>query len=205
MVDQSSKTLIDVEQLVRSDLAAVIALEIDRVAIEGSGSGNEPTGILNTTGIGSVVIGTDGGAPTYNHIVDLLTEVAQDNADEGTLAFLTNSKVRGKLLKTEKSSGTGMYVWESGNDGDGRMIGFRAAVSNQVPSDVTKGVGTNLSAILFGSWNNLLIGDWSGLDLQIDPYTLGTSGGVRVIALHDVDVAVRHAEAFSLIVDATTT
>jgi HK97 family phage major capsid protein/HK97 family phage prohead protease len=194
----------DVEQLVRSDLAAVIALEIDRVAIHGSGAGNEPLGILNTAGIGSVAIGTDGGAPTYAHIVDLLTAVAQDNADEGMLAFLTNSKVRGKLLKTEKSSGTGLYVWESGTDGDGRMIGFRSAVSNQVPSNLTKGTGTNLSAIIFGAWNNLLIGDWSGLDLMIDPYTLGTSGGVRVIALHDVDVAVRHAEAFAAIVDAST-
>lgn len=193
---------LDVEAFVRRDLATVLALAIDYAALHGSGTGNEPTGIENTSGIGLVSIGANGGPPTWSHIVQLETEVAQDNADVGALAYITNAKVRGKLKETEKASGTGIFVW---GDGPTPLNGYRALVSNQVRSDLTKGTGTNLSAIFFGNWNDLIIGQWGTLDILVDPYTGGTSGTVRVIAFQDVDVAVRHAESFAAILDADTT
>lgn len=88
---------IDVESFVRDDLATVLGLEIDRVAINGSGSSNQPTGILQTSGIGSVAGGTNGAAPSYANIIDLESQVAVANADVGSLSYLTNPKVRGKL------------------------------------------------------------------------------------------------------------
>jgi len=198
LLKQSS---IDVEMFVRNDLAAQIALAIDQAGLHGSGASNEPTGIANVTGIGLVSIGTDGGAPTWQHIVQLETEVAQDNADVGRLAYVTNAKVRGKLKVTEKASGTAQFVW---GEGPTPLNGYRAIVSNQVRSDLTKGVGTNLSAIFFGNWADLVLGMWGALDILVDPYTGGTSGTVRVIALQDVDFAVRHPESFAAILDAST-
>jgi len=197
----------DVEQLVRVDLATILGLEIDRAAINGSGSAAEPTGILNTTGIGSVVGGPNGAAPLWSHLVNLTGALADSNAAQGALAFLTNSKVRSKLLNTAIQAGgvEGNMIWRGGANGDGTLIGFRAAVSNQVPSNLTKGTGSGLSAIIFGNWSDLIIGQWSGLDLLVDPYTLGTSGGVRVIAMQDVDIAIRHAESFAAMQDAITT
>ena len=195
----------DIEMLVRGDLASTIALEVDRVAIEGSGSGSEPTGILNTTGVGVVAIGTNGGALTWDHIVDLEGEVAVDNADEGALAYLTNSTVRKSLKKTTKVSadaGAG-FIWEPGNEaGFGRLNGYQAAVSNNVPADLTQGTGTNLSAVIFGNFADLLIGQWSVLDIMVDPYTFSSTGTVRIVALQDVDLAVRHAQSFAAITDA---
>ncbi len=195
----------DIESLVRRDLAAVIALAIDLAAINGSGTGEEPEGILNTSGVGSVAIGTNGGAPTWDHIVDLLSAVANANADVGNLAFLTNAKVRGKLLKTQKFASTdGTPVWETTSDG-GRMAGYRAAVSNQVPSDLDKGTSTGVcSAIVFGNWSDLFIGQWSGLDILADPYTFSSSGTIRVVAAQDVDISVRHPQSFAVIADALT-
>ena len=195
----------DIEALVRGDLAATIAVELDRVAIEGSGSGNEPTGILNVTGIGTVAIGTNGGALTWDHIVDLEGEVALDNADEGALGYLTNSTVRKALKKTTKVSGDAGagFIWEPGNEaGFGRLNGYRAAVSNNVPADLTKGTGTNLSAVIFGNFADLLIGEWSVLDIMVDPYTFSSTGTVRIVALQDVDLAVRHPQSFAAITDA---
>lgn len=88
---------IDVESLVRMDLATVLALAIDLASLHGSGSSNQPTGIAATSGIGSVAGGTNGAAPTLAHLISLETEVAQDNADMGRLGYITNTKVRGKL------------------------------------------------------------------------------------------------------------
>jgi len=190
----------DVEAFVRNDLATTLALEIDRAAINGSGSSNQPTGILNVSGIGSVVGGTNGAAPDWADIVDLESAVAIDNADVGTLGYLTNSAVRGKLLQTEKASSTGQFIWTDNNT----LRGYKAAVSNQVPSTLTKGSSSVCSAIIFGNWNDLLIGTWGGIDINIDTSTGSASGTVRVVALQDVDVAVRHAESFAAMQDATT-
>lgn len=198
---------VDVEAFVRRDLATVLALELDRAAINGSGASNEPRGILNVTGIGDVPGGTNGAAPTWAHVVNLETEVAIDNADIGALAYFTNAKVRGKLKQTEKAANTAQFIWElmQADPGFGLLNGYRAGVSNQVPSNLTKGTGTNLSAILFGNWADLIIGEWGAVDVLVDPYTGGAAGTVRVRLLQDADINVRHPESFSAMKDAITT
>ena len=204
MSDISRKMLLqsslDVEAFVRNDLATSLALAIDQAAINGSGASNQPTGILNTSGIGSVVGGTNGAAPDWADIVDLESAVSADNADLGSLGYLTNAKVRGKLLQTEKASGTAQYVWSDNNT----LRGYNAAVSNQVPSNLTKGSTSTCSAIVYGNWSDLIIGTWGGIDINVDTSTGSSSGTVRVVALQDVDVAVRHAESFAAMKDATT-
>jgi HK97 family phage major capsid protein len=197
MLNQSS---IDVESFVRNDLATSLALAIDLAAINGSGASNQPTGVLNTSGIGSVVGGTNGAAPDWADIVDLESQLALDNADIGNLGFLTNAKVRGKLLQTEKSSSTGQYVWGDNNT----LRGYNAAVSNQVPSNLTKGSTSTCSAIIFGNWSDLIIGSWGGIDINVDTSTGSSSGTVRIVALQDVDIGIRHAESFAAMKDATT-
>jgi HK97 family phage major capsid protein len=200
LLKQSS---IDVEAFVRRDLATVLALAIDYAALHGSGTSNQPTGVANTSGIGSVAGGTNGAAPTWDHIVKLETEVAVDNADIGALAYMTNPKVRGKLKATPRTATYGdIMVWE-GNDTP--LNGYPAYVTNQVRSDLTKGTSSGVcSAIFFGNWNDLLIGMWGALDILVDPYSNSTSGTVRVVAFQDVDIAVRHPESFAAMLDALT-
>ncbi len=176
---------IDVEALVRDDLAKVLGLEIDRVALYGTGSSNQPLGLKNVSGLNTKDFAA--AAPTYAEIIGMETEVAADNADIGTLAYLVNARGRGALKTTEKASNTGMFIWEAGNT----VNGYRTEVSNQV-----EGNGSTSEDYWFGNWDDLMIGFWSGLDLMVDPYTNSTSGTVRVVALQDVDTAVRHPESF---------
>ena len=208
-VDMTRRLLLQsdpsIDSLVMSDLAKTLALTIDAAAIAGDGSSDNPTGVLNTSGIGLVPIGDNGGAPTEDHIIDLETEVAIDNADIGTLSYLTNAKVRGKLKKTVVETGDAMKVWQRSDvSGVGDLNGYYAHVSNQVPSDLTKGTGSNLSAILFGNWSDILLALWGVLDINVDTSTLSASGGVRVVALQSVDIGVRRAESFAAIKDAAT-
>lgn len=199
---------LDVEAFVRMDIAMQLGLAIQLAAINGSGASNEPTGLFNTSGIGSVAGGTNGAAPTYEHLVDLESAVSNANADVGNLAYLTNTKVRGKLRKTQEFASTnGKPVWTSGPErGIGEVLGYSAVTSNAVPSALTKGTASGIcSAIAFGNWADLMIGMWGGLDVMLDPYAGATSGTKRVIALQDVDVAFRHVTSFSAMLDALTT
>ncbi len=197
LMNQSS---IDVEAMVQNDLAMVLGLAVQQAAISGSGASNQPSGLL-TLITPSVAGGATGAAPTWANIVELESDVAVLNALVENMAYLTNAKVRGKLKTTSKVSGQNGFVWE---DGATPLNGYRAAVTNAVPSNLTKSTGTDLSAIIFGNFADLLIGMWGTLDLMVDPYSNSTSGTVRVVALQDVDVAVRYTESFATMVDAVT-
>lgn len=198
---------LDIEAFVRNDLARVLALAIDLAAISGTGASNQPTGILNTSGIGDVAGGTNGAAPDWADIIELWSDIAVANADTGNVGILTNAKVVGKLMGTEKATGTAQFVCPSFPDADGmtNFGGLRVGVSNQVPSNLTKGTSSGVcSALISGVWSDLIIGQWGSLDLMVDPYTNSTSGTVRVVALQDIDIAVRHAVSFSAMKDALT-
>jgi HK97 family phage major capsid protein/HK97 family phage prohead protease len=193
---------IDVEAMVQNDLASILGLAIQQAAINGSGASNQPSGIL-TRVTASVIGGTNGAAPTWANIVQLESDVAVSNADVGTLGYLTNARVRGKLKTTSKVSGQNGFVWD---DGDTPMNGYRTAVTNAVPSNLVKGSsGSTCSAIVFGNFADLVIGMWGSLDLMVDPYTGSTAGTVRVVALQDVDVQLRNVVSFATMVDALTT
>jgi HK97 family phage major capsid protein len=209
--DLSRKLLLqsslDIENFVRGDLAKVLAMGIDLVCLHGTGVSPQPAGIAVTSGIGSVVGGTNGAAPDWADVVGLETEVATDNADVGALAYITNSKVRGKLKRVFTNATYGERpIWMGGQgfDGIGEVNGYRAFVSNQVSSTLTKGNQSASSAIFFGNWADLVIGFWSGIDILVDPYSMSTTGAVRVTAFQDLDVGVRHAESFSAMLDALT-
>lgn len=192
---------LDVQNMVTRDLATIIGLGIQAAAINGAGSGNEPTGIL-TAVTASQVGGTDGLAPTWAHIVGLESDIAANNADVGTLGYLTNAKVRGKLKVTQKFASTnGMPIWADGNT---PLNGYAAHVTNAVPSNLTKGNQSLSSAIIFGNFADLLIGLWGATDILVDPYTGGAAGTVRVRVLQSCDVALRHVESFATMEDALT-
>lgn len=200
LLKQSS---LDVEAFVRGDLAAVIALAIDYAAFHGLGAANQPRGLQYVSGIGSVLGGTDGAAPDWADIVGLETEVAVDNADIGRLSYITNAKVRGKLKQTFRNGTYGeIPIWSGGNL---PLNDYPAHVTNQVSSTLTKGSSSSVcSAIFYGNWADMVLGMWGELDILVDPYTGSTTGTVRVVAMQDVDVAVRRAQSFAAMLDALT-
>ena len=171
---------LDVENLIRDDLAKSMAIAIDDGALEGSGSSGNPTGITNTSGINTVSL-SSAAAPTFAEMVSIETAVAVDNALVGDLAYIINPTNYGTLKTTAKDSGSGLFVAENG-----QVNGYPVVISNQLTAN----------NYVFGNFNDLLIGFFGGLDITVDPYSNSTSGTVRIVALQSVDVAVRHAVSF---------
>jgi HK97 family phage major capsid protein len=189
----------DIEQLVRSDFAAVLAEALDRAAIAGTGSSNQPRGILSTVGIGSVALGANGAAPTYAAFADLVGAVADVNAEaSGSLGFLSNTKIRRAVAK--------MLATDNRPLGEDTVFqGMPRAFSNVAPSNLSKGTANGtLSAVIYGAWSDLLIGAWSEFDLLVNPYESSAylKGNIQVRGMMTIDIAVRHPESFAAIVDA---
>jgi HK97 family phage major capsid protein len=194
------QTSLDAEMFARDDLAKSLAHEIDRAAFNGSGEGAEPQGLLQSSAITAIPLGTNGAAPTWASLVELETTVALASADIGEMSYVMSPAAKGVLKTTPKTSaGYPVFMWE-----DNEVNGYPAYSSAAIPSDLTKGYGTNLSAVLFGNFNDLVVCQWGGIDILVDPYTGSSSGTVRVVALADVDIKWRHNESFAKVCDMVT-
>lgn len=187
----------DIEQIVRSDLAAVLAQALDLAAISGTGASNMPRGILSTVGIGNVALGANGLALTYDNVVDLMGTCQDANAESGN-ALLSNYKVQRQARKLKDTTGKPLgeeVVFQ----------GARRAFTTNVPANLTKGTSTGIcSAMIYGNFADLLIGIWGdAVDILVNPYesTAYSKGNVQVRAMMTCDIAVRHAESFSSIQD----
>jgi hypothetical protein len=55
------------------------------------------------------------------------------------------------------------------------------------------------------AWRDLIIGEWRGIDILVDPYSQSSTGTVRITAIQTCDILVRHAASFCAILDAVTT
>ena len=186
MIQQST---LDIEALIRDDLAQSIATAMDLAALAGTGSSGQPTGIKTTSGINTVSFGAAVDLiPTFAQVVQMETEVAADNALQGNLAYILPASMYGALKTVEKAANTAQFVIEPG----GTMNGYKAIVSNQCTA----------GDLYFGNFSDLLVGMWGGLDILVDPYTNSKSGTILIRAIQSMDVAVRHPVSFCLGQDA---
>ena len=172
---------IDIEGFVRNDLAMRLAMAIDLSAIAGTGSSNQPTGILATTGIGAKTFAAAGN-PTFGEMVDVESQVSIDNALFGSLGYVSTAAMAGAMKQKAKDAGSGQFVMANN-----QVNGYNMAVTNQMTANT----------VLFGNWADLIIGMWGGLDINVDTSTGSASGTVRVVCMQDVDIAVRHAQSFA--------
>jgi HK97 family phage major capsid protein len=196
----------DAEMFVREDLAAVVARGVDAAALIGSGTANQPLGILNNPGVTmDTSLGANGGPPTWQMVVNLESNVAKANADVGALAYMCNAVGRGKMKTTTKiaSPTYPLFLWDTGEE---PLNGYPAFVTNQLPANYTVGTsGAVCSPLIFGNWQDLVFAMWTGQDVIVDPYTGSSAGTLRIVTLQDVDINLRHPQSFSATIGMTTT
>lgn len=204
---EASKTLLSNSQVSDSwllgQIMKSIISQLEYASIQGTGVAPIPTGILSTSGIGDVAIGTNGGAPTYASILELISDLGTGNANFETGGFLLPPVMMTKLMGTQTfpSSSNGQAVLQF-NGTEPITAGYKTAVTTNVPTALTKGTSTDCSAIIFGDFSELMIGQWGGIEMYVDPITKMEQSITRVFVESFWDVAVKHAASFSAIQDA---
>jgi len=200
------------EALVRRDIAIALALKIDLAALRGTGASYQPTGITQQDSINTVAIGASGGSITFDHLLDMEYKLAEDNALRGKLGFVFHPCVRRNLLKRKiaQYSGdtAGAYIVAPVTEEIFKnWLGYPYRMSTQIPIDLTKSGGTDLTEVYFGNWQELIIGQWGGMEIMASQETSDAfeKDQTWVRILQEVDIAVRHPQSFCLINDASAT
>ena len=172
------------EALVRNDLVQGNARALDLAALEGTGTSNQPLGIVNQTGVLTQAIADiTNGYPTWAEAVGFETAISAAAAEIGTASWVMTPAIRGGMKTTAKDAGSGLFVME----GD-MCNGYSARVSQQISAQ----------RIMLGYFGQLLIGMWGVLDIVPDRATKVASGGLVMRTFQDVDMAVRHAQSFCI-------
>lgn len=193
LTSYSRRTLINavpgIEDIVRRDLAYVIAAEIDKQALIGDGTANKPVGVVNAAGVHNLTLAT----PSREQALAMPMAVLTANAAFGNLGWALSPTAAAKLMNTLQVAGDagGGYIMDAGN-----IAGYGHALTNALPDGTA----------IFGAWSQLLVGYWSGTDILVNPYADDAyrRGRVYVRAMRDVDVGVRHGESFAVAEDVVT-
>jgi len=171
------------EAFVMADLASDVAIDgVDNSVINGTG-GAQPLGIKNTTG---VTTGQDAATATYAKVLAFPAAAGAVNAIRGNPGWVTNITGASVLMQKQRFSSTDTPLWE-GNMLDGSVVGFRAMSSEQLAS----------GNLIFGSWDEVVIGEWGVLELSTDNGgTRFNTAQVGIRAMWMVDVMLRYPQAF---------
>lgn len=192
----------DTEQFVREDQSAQVARGVETAGLNGQGALGWPTGLLQNPQIGVFPLGTNGGVPTWTQLISMIAYLGYYNADVGNLSFVCDALIRGTMQLTLKVGGSTfpIYLWNT-EAPEFPLAGHRCPVTNLLPQNITKGSASNLHAMIFGNWEDMIYAFWSGLDVIVDPYTAAASGAVNIVSLQDFDVNERHYQSFSNCID----
>lgn len=204
-----------VEEIMRTELAEALAVEMERGYLFGSGADGEPTGLVNQTGINTVTL--SGARFSVRNVPDFELELEQDNHRIGDDAgFVFHPKVK-RLLKKE---GVEQFTSQGVDAGQPYMVpgisdaaletllGYRFGTTSHVPITLTPGTRTY---VIFGLWRQLLIGLWGGMRLEASRVTGDSTGSALVknqtwiVAERTSDALLRRPDAFVVSSDAAST
>jgi len=184
--------------MVRDEIAIGHALAIDNIAIHGIGAAGIPMGIYYAADVNAQAMGS--AVPTFPLLVAMETAVAVDNAAIGALGWVTTPQMAGVFRTTPQHATypAANWMWE-GNMLEGSIAGYRAMASNQISATMSGSAETGGAeqGIIFGNWNDLIIGMFSGLEIIVDPYTDAGKAMVKLTSFQMADVLTRHGQSFA--------
>ena len=190
LLNQSS---INVEQWVRDELSNAIARAVDSAAI--SGNGADINGILGTSGVNEI---TFGGAVTRAKLVNLMTKIATSDYNSENMAWLMNPVLVGELMSLKTDGGSGLFDMETAVSS---LLGYQVARTTLVPTNIAG----SKTAVIFGDFSNVVVANWGGVDIIIDPYVRAAFGQVRMIINSYWDVKIKQPKALAFGDDITWT
>jgi HK97 family phage major capsid protein len=188
------------EQTVFRNLGAAL----DGAAINGTGGTNIPLGILNNTASASIILGpgttaASGAVPlnasgvtvTWMQLIQASALVGAANTEIDSGGYVFSSSGLANLKVTPKAVGASMFLAE-----DGEIDGQPVIGTNSCPS--TNGTNSNSTAGIYGNWRDCIVGMWgAGVDLLVNPYTLASSGVLKLSAFLACDVGLRNPRSFA--------
>lgn len=179
-VDISKQFLIQdsvsAEALLRKDIVDALSNKLEATilgAVEGDAT--KPAGLF-------AGVTADTAAITFADILKMEQTLEEKNVG-GNIKFIASPAAKA-VLRTTAVGGTksDLRMLMDGNEIDG------------IPTLVTNGMTSK--GLILGNFNDLVIGQWGGIDLTVDPYTQAANGKIRLVVNAYFDAKPQRADSF---------
>jgi HK97 family phage major capsid protein/HK97 family phage prohead protease len=182
------------DAMVKRSIARQFAVAVDKAAISGSGTAPVPRGIENILGINAAAA-IAGGAVSYQEVLNMWRAVAEDNvAPDASMSFLMSPLVARILRNTTTfTANGGVPILGDMDDRGGEILAGR--IMGRPAFETTH---VTPSVLLFGKMNEMIIGQFGGLDIVVDETSGAANGEITIWAYSFWDIAFRNgAQAFA--------
>lgn len=165
-------------------LAAAMAVELDRVALLGTGTAPQPRGIANTVGIGTFA--QNGLVTGYGNLSRARTAILSANAGPVS-AYIMHPRDEGSFVDLADSTGQPLNPPQA-------IGSIPMLTTTSIP--INGGAGTDESTIIAGNFAHLLLGIRHDVRIELLRETFASNLQYAFIAHMRADVVVQHASAF---------
>ncbi|HEX7338886.1 MAG TPA: phage major capsid protein [Rhodanobacteraceae bacterium] len=180
------------EQALRVAIAQAFAKEIDRAGLIGTGTAPEIRGVLNTTGINTYAMGTDGAElSNYAPIIKAARTIADDNAPAPT-AIITSNREAETIDLFADTTGQPLRRPPA-------LDALKFIATSQVPTDDTQGTATDASTMYLGNWTFATLYMREQLSVLKLDQLYAANGQVGFACHARVDLALAYPSAFCAI------
>ena len=164
------------EALIRKDIVDAISNKLESTILGNvAGSATQPAGLLN----GVTADTTD---VTFADILNMEKTLEKKNV-YGDIKFIVSPDAKYILRNTAVG----------GTKSDFKMIMSDGEIDG-IPTLCTNAVASK--GIILGNFNDLVIGQWGGIDLTVDPYTQAANGKIRLVVNAYFDAKAQRADSF---------
>lgn len=175
--------------MIEQAMLQTMALELDRAAIYGDGTSNSPTGIIATSGINEVSMGTNGAQlANYDKPIDALYELALDNV-ANVSAGIMHPRTAASLAKLKDGQNNPLTVPDM-------VAKVPMLATTAAPIAETQGTSSDCSSIVFGDFSHLLIGMREEINIRVLTEAFAGVGQVAILVHCRADVALARAASF---------
>ncbi len=178
---------VNIEQALEQAFIGALSVELDRVALNGSGTPPEPKGISNTTGVGSVAGG--GALTSYDKVLDALYEILVDNGPMPT-AMVMPPRTTIALAKLKESTSNAPLAMPP------LLANIPSFTTTSMP--ITESPGT-ASKIILGDFTQLYFGIRTELRIEVLRELYAGNLQLGYIAHLRADIGVAHPESFAMV------
>jgi hypothetical protein len=127
---------------------------------------------------------------TFDQAVDLATSVQETKSWGIKCGYIVHPSLAGLLKKSDKGTATGRFIIE-----DGKLNGHHVFETGNMSK--TLHTTSDEYGILFCNFAHIIITQYGGFDITMDPMTLSKEGKIRMIIHAYIDCKLRSSDALA--------
>lgn len=175
-----------------SILANAFAVELDRAALMGSGSGSEPQGLVNQAGVNAVTNGANGAVlANFDQYVNGVQSLLDANAPQPT-AWIIAPRTQAQFAKFKDTTNQPLVP-------PNMVATIPQLVTTSVPVNQTVGTSTDCTTVFVGDFTQMLIGVRSELVIRVLSERYADTHQIGFVAALRADVQLAQPAAFTKI------